>query len=129
VVLVDDDSDVLTVLKQNLEANNYQVYAFDNPIKALEYIQSTNSPQLLITDIRMPGMNGFELARQTNSCKPDMMIMLLTSFEINWSEFETVFPSARSTRLSKSQSTLKSWSMQSTRWWLAAMTEPVNSHG
>lgn len=95
MVLVDDDSDILTVLKQNLEANNYQVYAFDNPIKALEYIQSTNSPHLLITDIRMPGMNGFELARQTNSCKPDMMIMLLTSFEINWSEFEKVFPSAR----------------------------------
>jgi CheY-like chemotaxis protein len=95
VVLVDDDNDVLTVLKQNLEANNYQVYAFDSPIKALEYIQSTNSPQLLITDIRMPGMSGFELARQVNSHKPEMMIMLLTSFEINWSEFEKVFPSAR----------------------------------
>ncbi len=95
VVLVDDDRDVLNVLKKGLEANNYEVHAFDSPDKAAEYIESTHSPQLLISDVRMPGMTGFELARRANSHDPDMMIMLLTSFEINYSEFAKMFPSTR----------------------------------
>lgn len=107
VVLVDDDSDVLNVLKKSLEANNYEVYAFDSPHKAAEYIESTNSPQLLIADVRMPGMTGFELARRANSHDPDMMIMLLTSFEINNSEFAKMFPSAKIDALIKKPVNIK----------------------
>jgi CheY-like chemotaxis protein len=90
---VDDDNDILAVLKRGLEQNNYQVNDFDNPIKALEYLKSVNSPQLLITDIRMPAMTGFELARQVHKDHPDMKIIVLTSFEIDKSEFDKVFPS------------------------------------
>jgi CheY-like chemotaxis protein len=95
VVLVDDDRDILTVLKHGLEANSYQVYDFDNPLEALEFMRTMKSPQLLITDIRMPAMTGFELARQVNKDHPEMMIIVLTSFEINASEFEKVFPSTK----------------------------------
>ena len=95
VVLVDDDNDVLTVLKKSLELNNYEVYDFDNPVKALDYLKSVNSPLLLITDIRMPQMTGFELVREVKRKHPKMSIIALTSFEINKSEFERLLPSSK----------------------------------
>jgi CheY-like chemotaxis protein len=95
VVLVDDDKDVLTLLRTNLELNNYKVYDFDDPRKALEYLQSVDSPKLLITDIRMPQMTGFELAREVKKHHPEMSIIALTSFEIKKSELGRLLPSAK----------------------------------
>ena len=95
VVLVDDDRDIVRVLESALESNNYQVHGFDNPVEAKEYLKSVDSPQLLISDIRMPGMSGFELVHEANKVHPEMKIMMLTSFEINKSEFDSVFPSCR----------------------------------
>jgi CheY-like chemotaxis protein len=95
VVLVDDDSDILTVLKKGLERNGYEVYDFEDPLKALEYLKSVDSPQVLITDIRMPGITGFELAREVRKDHPDMSIIVMTSFEINKFEFERVLPSTK----------------------------------
>jgi CheY-like chemotaxis protein len=80
VVLVDDDEDILTVLKRALELKNYEVKAFSDPVKARDYLRSVNSPQVLISDIRMPGISGFELAREVGNTHPEMKIMLLTSF-------------------------------------------------
>ena len=95
VVLVDDDEDILTVLKRALELKNYEVKAFSDPVKARDYLRSVNSPQVLISDIRMPGISGFELAREVGNTHPEMKIMLLTSFEIERHEFHKVFPSTR----------------------------------
>ena len=75
--------------------NNYEVHTFDNPINALEYLKSVHSPQLLITDLRMPGLSGFELAQEVHKEHPKMGIMVLTSFEIVQSEFDKVFPSTK----------------------------------
>ncbi len=92
---MDDDRDVLTVLKKALEQNSYNVRDFGSPRKALECLQSVDSPQLLITDIRMPGMSGFELVRQVKKDHPEISIIVLTSFEIHKSEFEKVLPSIK----------------------------------
>lgn len=43
----------------------------------------------------MPHMSGFELAKEVNKDHPEMLIMLLTSFEIRRLEFEKVFPSTK----------------------------------
>jgi DNA-binding response OmpR family regulator len=94
-VLVDDDKDILTVLKRGLEADNYQVYDFDNPLKAVDYLKSVDSPEVLITDIRMPGMSGFEVCRAAKMKHPEMGIIVMTAFDIEKSEFESVFPSTK----------------------------------
>jgi len=95
LVLVDDEKDILELMKRGLEQNNYEVHAFTDPVEALEFIRSTHSPQMLITDVHMSAMTGFELARHVCAHNPDMMIVFVTAFEINKSEFEKVFPSAR----------------------------------
>jgi DNA-binding response OmpR family regulator len=93
--LVDDDTDILSVLRMGLEQNGYEVYDFDNPLEAIDYLKSVNSPEVLITDIRMPNMTGFEVCREAKMKHPEMGIIVMTSFEINKSEFERVLPSTK----------------------------------
>ena len=50
---------------------------------------------MVITDIRMPGRSGFEIAREARAIVPDVPIVFLTGFEINRSEFQSMFPSLR----------------------------------
>lgn len=48
---------------------------------------------MLITDMRMPGVNGFEMARRMRDVKPGVPVIFMTGFEINSSEFSKIFPS------------------------------------
>ena len=50
---------------------------------------------IVITDIRMPQMNGFEVARAVKEIRPDIRLAFITAFEINKSEFEKVLPSTK----------------------------------
>ena len=69
VLVVDDEPDVKLALKIALEENGFEVNSFDDPIIALEKFKkgidvlerSTQQYGLVLTDIRMPTMNGFEL--------------------------------------------------------------------
>ena len=60
-----------------------------------------NHPQnyydLVITDIRMPKVNGFELYRKIKDTDPNMKIAFITAFEINKEEFSKVIPSVNVT--------------------------------
>ena len=89
--MVDDDKDILTISKKGLEASNYKVHAFDNPFGAIAYIKSTNGLQLLISDIWMPTMTGFELARSVKDHNPEMNIIFLTACELSKSKFDKYF--------------------------------------
>lgn len=49
----------------------------------------------MVTDLRMPGITGFELAREAKRRNPGILIAFITAFEVKLSEFESVFPSTR----------------------------------
>jgi CheY-like chemotaxis protein len=64
VLLIDDDKDILTVLKRSLELKGVNTYGFTNPVLAVEHFKNNAaSYDIVVTDIRMPQMNGFEVAR------------------------------------------------------------------
>jgi YesN/AraC family two-component response regulator len=46
-----------------------------------------------VSDIRMPGLSGIQLARKVKDINPDVKVVLMTSFEVKESEFSKVFPS------------------------------------
>jgi two-component system response regulator ChvI len=94
VMVVDDGEDILRVIQMGLEKAGLQVHAFSDPLAALQHIeQGCRECEVLISDVRMPKMNGFQLAKRIRQLRPTMKLVIMTAFDINKSEFESVFPS------------------------------------
>ncbi len=94
LLVVDDDSDIVQVLKLGLLKNRFLVNAFTNPEEALQNFQSNSESYcLMLSDIRMPQLSGIQLARKVKEVNPDVKVVLMTSFEIRDNEFSKVFPS------------------------------------
>jgi YesN/AraC family two-component response regulator len=49
----------------------------------------------LLSDVRMPGLSGIQLARKVKETNPDVKVVLMTAFEIRDNEFSKVFPSTQ----------------------------------
>ena len=65
LLVVDDDSDIVQVLKLGLQKNRFLVNAFTNPEQALQSFKSNSESYcLLLSDVRMPGLSGIQLARK-----------------------------------------------------------------
>ncbi len=96
LLVVDDDSDIAHVIKQGLLKNRFLVSAFTNLEEALITFESkSNDYCLVLSDIRMPGMSGIQLARKVKEINPNVKVILMTAFEIRDSEFSKVFPSTQ----------------------------------
>jgi DNA-binding NtrC family response regulator len=94
ILLVDDEPDILTITKKTL--SNYSVSGFTDPKAAYNAIKNNpNDYCILVTDVRMPGMTGFELAREAKKINPKIRIVLMTAFEIKVSEFNSIFATNR----------------------------------
>jgi DNA-binding NtrC family response regulator len=85
IMVVDDDFDITTLVKITLQKNGFKnVFAFTKPLLALEHFKiNLKDYCLVITDIRMPEMNGFEFAREVSRVKPEIKVLLMTAFDIN----------------------------------------------
>lgn len=89
VLVVDDELDILRVIKRSLEVGGgvIHVYAFTSPIEALEHFKlNFNNFALVLSDIRMPGMNGFEFIRRIRQINPTIKALLMFAFEFNNNE-------------------------------------------
>jgi DNA-binding NtrC family response regulator len=94
ILIVDDDIDTLRVTGRSLEHAGFTVHAFTDPLIALHHIQKDcKYCQVLVSDVRMPALTGFQLVRKIKDLRPEMKVMLMTMFEVNKPEFEAVFPS------------------------------------
>jgi DNA-binding response OmpR family regulator len=96
IMFVDDEKDILSTVKRGLESNSaFTVETFSSGESALQAFEShpENYYDLVITDIRMPKMNGFELYRRIKEKNQSMKIAFITAFEINKEEFNKVMPS------------------------------------
>jgi YesN/AraC family two-component response regulator len=72
------------------------VNEFTNPEEALQSFKSNaESYCLLLSDVRMPGLSGIQLARKVKETNPDVKVVLMTAFEIRDNEFSKVFPSTQ----------------------------------
>ena len=94
VLVLDDDFDISQLIKQILQKDNFKnVFAFTDPLLALEHFRKNQEEySLIISDIRMPTMNGFQFVRETKKINPKVKIVLMTAFEIDNKEFARVLP-------------------------------------
>src|SRR5471030_1482426 len=78
LLLVDDDPDLLRLLAIRLKANGYDVTAVDNGQRALASIAASR-PDLVLTDLRMGGMDGMALFHEIQASYPGLPVIILTA--------------------------------------------------
>jgi two-component system response regulator ChvI len=93
ILVVDDEYDLTRITEMYLKSWNFEVDSFTDPIKALEHFQKNPSFfSLVLTDVRMPGMSGIELANHMLSIRPDIKIMLMTAYRIDSRDLQNSLP-------------------------------------
>jgi CheY-like chemotaxis protein len=98
ILIVDDDADVTLTFKTGIEENNndpntkIEVYTSNDPISALLEFKP-NFYDLLLVDINMPHMNGFELCKKILVIDINVRICFMSSLEINREGLREIYPS------------------------------------
>ena len=90
ILIVDDDSSTTESISSFLIETGYEVKTASNGMEALEVVKEMN-PDLIITDIRMPKLNGFELytvLREMNYKKPIIFISSYDNTDTNGKNLE-----------------------------------------
>ena len=82
-MIVDDEPSLSTLFNDFLTREGYDVVSFTNPLLALEHFKNnSNGFSLIITDLRMPGLNGIEFANKVREFNDQVKILLTTAFDI-----------------------------------------------
>lgn len=77
ILLVDDEADLREVLDISLSDTGYNVLTAENSAQALDFLNDNDIP-VVITDIKMPGIDGIELLRKIKSKNPETEVIMLT---------------------------------------------------
>lgn len=96
ILLVDDDEDITTVIKRGLEQQGFVIDAFNDPIAARDHFEP-GKYDLILLDIRMPKMSGFDLYRELLKRDEKIKVCFITAFEIYYDEFKRLFPTIKVT--------------------------------
>jgi DNA-binding response OmpR family regulator len=92
ILIVDDDTDITLAFKKGLENDGFKVDVFNDPLEALSNFEASKY-DLLLLDIRMPKMNGFELYREMDKIDNNVKVCFITAFEVYYEALREVFPS------------------------------------
>lgn len=93
ILVVDDEKDVLLIIKRTLEKWGYIVDTFYRPDEALGHFQrNRRAYDLILCDIRMPGMSGFEFAALVRELNMDVKLLLMTAFEADSATLREALP-------------------------------------
>lgn len=80
ILIVEDDPDVAKTLKRVVDASgSYQTTIVNDPLRAVKDI-ADNPPDLVFTDLMMPGMDGFELIRRVKAIDEDLPVVVVSAY-------------------------------------------------
>ena len=84
ILVVDDDTGTINALRASLMSHGYQVWVAKDGSQALGMLsglkKNRSRVDVMLTDLRMPGMDGLELIRQSRRKHPELAIVLMTAF-------------------------------------------------
>jgi two-component system NtrC family response regulator len=78
ILIVDDEKNYLVVLEALLNPEGYEIIGLVDPFEALRFIADSDL-DLVITDMKMPGIDGMELLEKTKQLKPDLPVIMMTA--------------------------------------------------
>ncbi len=79
ILVCEDEQSILSVVKRTLEEHGYQVFGFNDPSAALKAVkEGTVRPEVLLTDVVMPGMNGRVLSEQLKARVKDLPVLYMS---------------------------------------------------
>jgi DNA-binding NtrC family response regulator len=79
ILFIDDDPKAGDLMLRFSEDADYECKVFQDPQIALDYFNE-NSAAMVITDLRMPGMDGLELLRKLKEIEPDLAVIVMTAY-------------------------------------------------
>ncbi|HEX9029197.1 MAG TPA: response regulator, partial [Anaerolineales bacterium] len=79
VLIVDDDRTIVRLCQRLLERSSYQVITAIDPIEGLKVLEQ-QKVDLLLSDIRMPIMDGFEMITRAKQYQPDLPVLVMTGY-------------------------------------------------
>ena len=87
ILIVDDNIDNLDLAQILLESEGYEVFVAENATQAVERLKSCR-PKLILMDLQLPGMDGFELTRQLRKDPSlnDVLIVALSAYAMKGDE-------------------------------------------
>ena len=80
ILVVDDDPDVREILAESLRVFGYAVVEAGLPEEALHLVSHSPNIQMLISDVRMPGMSGIELVERAQEIRSDLKVILISGY-------------------------------------------------
>ena len=82
IAIVDDEQDLVNLFSEALQMSGYEVCTFTNPLFAYEHIKENPMKySLLITDYRMPQMNGLMLASKLSEINKNLAIIIMSAYD------------------------------------------------
>lgn len=79
LLIVDDEEMMRSLLSKILTREGYQVHSASDGVEALEYLKEQDA-DIIISDMKMPRMDGFELMKQVKADYPDKAVIIMTAF-------------------------------------------------
>lgn len=79
ILIIDDDASLRRVLEYNLEEEGYDVFAAASGEEGMRLFEE-RQPALVVTDLKMSGMSGFDVLRQVKERSPEVLVIVITAF-------------------------------------------------
>ncbi|HTH21634.1 MAG TPA: response regulator [Nitrososphaeraceae archaeon] len=94
IFIVDDEPDITLSFKMILEGNGFKVDTYNDPIHSIRNFKA-GSYDLVILDIRMPKMDGFQLYEELKKIDEKVKVVFITAFDINYEGLRKMYPELR----------------------------------
>lgn len=91
VMVTDDDPDSALSVQMHLEDSGYRVKTYTNPLKALSEFKNFHY-DLVLLDVKMPGMDGFQLYQRLKKIDKSCKVCFITAFEIYYKSLKEFYP-------------------------------------
>jgi two-component system, NtrC family, response regulator HydG len=80
IVILEDEAENLRSLSRALEKVGYDVHGFERPQEGMSYLRVHGPVDLVLTDLRMPGLDGMEVLKGVKEIEPSTAVILITAF-------------------------------------------------